>query len=128
MQAESWAVPYLEQLIRRKQEQRAGLEQFWRRTRWLRLLTLPAFPAWLSLQVEMRYAEPFLVRLRERYIHNRLTRIDRFILECLWYQSLMPRYALLWERIWLYYFVVFVLAFSMIFYFIAFIAIREFLR
>jgi len=28
----------------------------------------------------------------------------------------------------LYYFVVFVLAFSMIFYFIAFIAIREFLR
>ena len=128
MQAESWAVPYLEQLIRRKQEQRAGLEQFWRRTRWLRLLTLPAFPAWLSLQVEMRYAEPFLVGLRERYVHNRLTRIDRFILECLWYQSLMPRFVQFWERIFLYYFVVFVLAFSMIFYFIAFIAIREFLR
>jgi hypothetical protein len=128
MQAESWAVPYLEQLIRRKQEQRAGLEQFWRRTRWLRLLTLPAFPAWLLLQIEMRYAEPFLVRLRERYIHNRLTRIDRFILEGLWYQSLVPRFVQFWERIFLYYFVVFVLAFSMIFYFIAFIAIREFLR
>lgn len=128
MHAESWAVPFLDQLIRRKQEQRAGLEQFWRRTRWLRLLTLPAFPAWLSLQVEMRYAEPFLVRLRERYVHNRLTRIDRFILECLWYQSLVPRFVQFWERIFLYYFVVFVLAFSMIFYFIAFIAIREFLR
>jgi len=76
----------------------------------------------------MRYAEPFLVRLRERYVHNRLTRIDRFILECLWYQSLMPRFVQFWERIFLYYFVVFVLAFSMIFYFIAFIAIREFLR
>jgi hypothetical protein len=99
MQAESWAVPYLEQLIRRKQEQRAGLEQFWRRTRWLRLLTLPAFPAWLSLQVEMRYAEPFLVGLRERYIHNRLTRIDRFILEGLRYQSLVPRFVQFWERI-----------------------------
>ena len=128
MQAESWAVPYLEQLIRRKQEQRAGLEQFWRRTRWLRLLTLPAFPAWLSLQVEMRYAETFLVGLRERYVHNRLTRIDRFILECLWYQSLMPRYALLWERIWLYYFVVFVLVFSLIVYFMAFTTIYEILR
>ncbi len=78
--------------------------------------------------MEMRYAEPFLVRLRERYIHNRLTRIDRFILECLWYQSLVPRFVQFWERIFLYYFVVFVLAFSMIFYFIAFIAIREFLR
>jgi hypothetical protein len=99
MQAESRAVPYLEQLIRRKQEQRAGLEQFWRRTRWLRLLTLPAFPAWLSLQVEMRYAEPFLVGLRERYIHNRLTRIDRFILEGLRYQSLVPRFVQFWERI-----------------------------
>jgi hypothetical protein len=128
MQAESWAVPYLEQLIRRKQEQRAGLERFWQCTRWLRLLTLPAFPVWLLLQIEMRYAEPFLVRLRERYIHNRLTRIDRFVLECLWYQSLVPRFVRFWERIFLYYFVVFVLAFSTIFYFIAFIAIREFLR
>jgi hypothetical protein len=117
MHAESWAVPFLDQLI-----------QFWRRTRWLRLLTLPAFPAWLSLQVEMRYAEPFLVGLRERYVHNRLTRIDRFILECLWYQSFMPRYALLWERIWLYYFVVFVLVFSLIVYFMAFTTIYEILR
>jgi hypothetical protein len=128
MHAESWAVPFLDQLVRRKQEQRAGMERFWQRTRWLRFLTLPAFPAWLLLQIEMRYAEPFLVRLRERYIHNRLTRIDRFILECLWYQSLVPRFVQFWERIFLYYFVVFVLAFSMIFYFIAFIAIREFLR
>jgi hypothetical protein len=89
MHAESWAVPLLDQLIQQKQEQRAGLERFWQCTRWLRLLTLPAFPAWLLLQIEMRYAEPFLVRLRERYIHNRLTRIDRFILEGLWYQSLV---------------------------------------
>jgi len=128
MHAESWAVPLLDQLIQQKQEQRAGLERFWQCTRWLRLLTLPAFPVWLLLQIEMRYAEPFLVRLRERYIHNRLTRIDRFILECLWYQSLMPRYALLWERIWLYYFVVFVLVFSLIVYFMAFTTIYEILR
>ena len=120
MHAESWAVPLLDQLIQQKQEQRAGLERFWQCTRWLRLLTLPAFPVWLLLQIEMRYAEPFLVRLRERYIHNRLTRIDRFMLECLWYQSLVDRFALLWERIWLYYFVVFVLVFSLIFYFMAF--------
>jgi hypothetical protein len=120
MHAESWAVPLLDQLIQQKQEQRAGLERFWQCTRWLRLLTLPAFPVWLLLQIEMRYAEPFLVRLRERYIHNRLTRIDRFMLECLWYQSLVGRFALLWERIWLYYFVVFVLVFSLIFYFMAF--------
>jgi hypothetical protein len=99
MQAESWAVPLLDQLIQQKQEQRAGLERFWQCTRWLRLLTLPAFPAWLLLQIEMRYAEPFLVRLRERYIHNRLTRIDRFILEGLWYQSLVPRFVQFWERI-----------------------------
>jgi hypothetical protein len=99
MHAESWAVPFIDQLIRRKQEQRAGLERFWQRTRWLRFLTLPAFPAWLLLQIEMRYAEPFLVRLRERYIHNRLTRIDRFMLECLWYQSLVPRFVQFWERI-----------------------------
>jgi hypothetical protein len=78
--------------------------------------------------MEMRYAEPFLVGLRERYVHNRLTRIDRFILECLWYQSFMPRYALLWERIWLYYFVVFVLVFSLIVYFMAFTTIYEILR
>ncbi len=96
------------------------MERFWQRTRWLRFLTLPAFPAWLLLRMEMRYAEPFLVGLRERYIHNRLTRIDRFMLECLWYQSLVDRFALLWERIWLYYFVVFVLVFSLIFYFMAF--------
>ena len=128
MHAESWAVPLLDQLIQQKQEQRAGLERFWQCTRWLRLLTLPAFPVWLLLQIEMRYAEPFLVRLRERYVHNRLTRIDRFILECLWYQSLMPRYALLWERIWLYYFVVFVLVFSLIVYFMAFTTIYEILR
>ena len=120
MHAESWAVPLLDQLIQQKQEQRAGLERFWQCTRWLRLLTLPAFPVWLLLQIEMRYAEPFLVRLRERYIHNRLTRIDRFMLECLWYQSLVDRFALLWERIWLYYFVVFVLVFSLIFHFMAF--------
>jgi hypothetical protein len=128
MHAESWAVPYLDRLIQRKREQRAGLERFWQRTRWLRLLTFPAFPVWLLLYVQMHYAESYFTGLRNRYLQNGLTRIDRFVLECLWYQSLMPRYASLWERIWLPYLVVFAFVFSLICYFIAFTAIYAVLR
>jgi hypothetical protein len=128
MHAESWAVPLLEQLIRRKQEQRAGLERFWQCTRWLRFLTLPAFPVWLFLYAQMHYAVSYFTGLRNRYLQNGLTRIDRFVLECLWFQSLMPKYASLWERIWLYYLVVFAVVFSLICYFMAFTAIYAVLR
>jgi len=110
----------LDQLIRQQQERRAELEQFWKRTGLLRALTLPALPIWLLLWLEMKYMEPFLSELRDRYVSNRLKSTDRFILTCYRYQTRWSRYKLWWERIRIRYLVMFSLVFSLYCYLMVF--------
>jgi len=110
----------LDQLIRQQQERRAELEQFWKRTGLLRALTLPALPIWLMLWLEMKYMEPFLSELRDRYVSNRLRSTDRFILTCYRYQTRWSRYKLWWERIRIRYLVMFSLVFSLYCYLMVF--------
>ena len=111
---------FLDQQIRQKQEGRAELEQFWKRTGLLRALTLPALPIWLMLWLEMNYIELFISELRDRYVSNQLKSIDRFILICFWYQMNWSGCRLWWERIWLRYLVVFSIMFSLYCYLMIF--------
>jgi hypothetical protein len=118
----------LEQLIRQQQEGRAELEQFWKRTGMLRALTLPALPIWLMLWLEMKYMEPLLFGLRDRYTSKRLKILDRFILTCYRYQMRWSRHMLWWERIRIRYLVIFSLVFSLYCYLMVFTLFYSALR
>lgn len=56
-EASDWQMGYLYQLRSLLDAEREEAERLWQRTRWLRLLTLPMWPAWMGLRASIDHSE-----------------------------------------------------------------------
>lgn len=56
-EASDWQLDYLRLLRKLLDTEREAAERVWQRTRWVRWLTLPAFPVWVGLRAFIDHSE-----------------------------------------------------------------------
>jgi hypothetical protein len=57
METSDWQLDYLRLLRKLLDTEREAAERLWQRTRWVRWLTLPAFPVWVGLRAFINHSE-----------------------------------------------------------------------